>query len=138
MAEHIFVLSVRTKKKEKKRTAAAGSDVVVSGLCHGQHPGTKVVDVEPVQPQLERHGPYIRAEANKRVRRGSDPVANVLGVRQRSGQANNAALPKITHAPDRNGDTQDRNRYRHEAGGRKQGGIKSHVFCFNGTCKHRP
>lgn len=113
MAEHIFVLSPRTKQKQKntknkhqkqnKRTAAARSDVIVSGLCHGQHPGTEVVDVEPMQPQLERHGPYIRAEAHQRVRRGSDPVANVLGVRQRSGQANNATLPKTTHAPDRDG-----------------------------------
>lgn len=74
-------------------TGASECHVVVGGLGHRQHAGAEMVDVEAVQLELQHHRPDVGPEAHERVRRGTDPVADVLSVRQRGRQTDDPALP---------------------------------------------
>mmetsp|Transcript_70197 Transcript_70197/g.198108 ORF Transcript_70197/g.198108 Transcript_70197/m.198108 type:complete len:1103 (-) Transcript_70197:287-3595(-) len=61
-------------------------DGLVHGPAHGQEAGGAVVDVEALNHHLQRHGPDVRREVEEAGVAGPDPLAHVLGVRERRGE----------------------------------------------------
>lgn len=59
------------------------ADGVVDGFHHGNEAGGSMGDGEALDVQLQRNWPNVWVEAEKSVRTGPEPLAQILGVGHR-------------------------------------------------------
>mmetsp|Transcript_19882 Transcript_19882/g.59474 ORF Transcript_19882/g.59474 Transcript_19882/m.59474 type:complete len:1131 (-) Transcript_19882:1421-4813(-) len=65
-------------------------DGLVDRTTHGEQPGRAVVDVEALDDHLQRNSPHVGREIEQARAAGADPLADVLGIRERGRQRDDA------------------------------------------------
>mmetsp|Transcript_18144 Transcript_18144/g.26196 ORF Transcript_18144/g.26196 Transcript_18144/m.26196 type:complete len:223 (+) Transcript_18144:2660-3328(+) len=86
-------LLARWHKNQHRLLRGQLGDGRVGGLGHGQDARAEVIRVEVLDVNVQRNGTHVGGEVIDAVRGGSDPVAHVSSVGQRSGQPYNAHGP---------------------------------------------
>lgn len=66
------------------------ADSVQEELVHGLHARLEVRVVESLHVDLEGDGANIGVEVEEGARRSTDPLADILGIRERSRETNDA------------------------------------------------